>query len=96
VDATVIGLVLVGAEPSRRGGYYGYYGYYGYGYGYGHGGDGRDTALKRLIPWRGGRSRRGAQPVASSRSSRSERRGGSGESGISTREPRPYDDDPWV
>jgi capsular exopolysaccharide synthesis family protein len=94
LDATVIGLVLVAAEHSKRGGYYGYYGYYGYGYG--RGGDRRDaSALKRLVPWSGGR-RRGAEPVASSRSGRAEQQGDSGVGGLATRPPGVDDDDPWV
>ena len=53
LEATVIGVVIVGAEHGVRAGYYGYYGYYGYGYGYAH--PGEVSILKRLLPWRGAR-----------------------------------------
>jgi capsular exopolysaccharide synthesis family protein len=92
LDATVIGLVLVGAEHSKRGGYYGYYGYYGYGYG--RGGDRRNASpLKRLVPWPGGR-RRAAEAVAP-RAGSAEHQGDSG-GGLATRPPGVDDDDPWV
>jgi capsular exopolysaccharide synthesis family protein len=52
LEATVIGIVIVGAEHGARAGYYGYYGYYGYGYGYAHPGEASIT--KRLLPWKGG------------------------------------------
>ena len=53
LEATVIGVVIVGAEHGVRAGYYGYYGYYGYGYGYAH--PGEVSIVKRLLPWKGGR-----------------------------------------
>lgn len=53
LEATVIGVVIVGAEHGVRAGYYGYYGYYGYGYGYAH--PGEVSIVKRLLPWKAGR-----------------------------------------
>jgi capsular exopolysaccharide synthesis family protein len=50
LEATVVGIVLVGAEHGARAGYYGYYGYYGYGYGYAH--PGEVPKLQRMFPWR--------------------------------------------
>ena len=50
LEATVVGIVLVGAEHGARAGYYGYYGYYGYGYGYAH--PGEVPKLRRMFPWR--------------------------------------------
>ena len=50
LEATVVGIVLVGAEHGARAGYYGYYGYYGYGYGYAH--PGEVPKLQRVFPWR--------------------------------------------
>jgi capsular exopolysaccharide synthesis family protein len=50
LEATVVGVVLVGAEHGARAGYYGYYGYYGYGYGYAH--PGETPKLQRMFPWR--------------------------------------------
>ncbi len=56
LEATVIGIVLVGVRARRRGGYYGYYGYYGYGgYGTPDSPTDLDRLKKRLIPWRNGR-----------------------------------------
>ena len=53
LEATVIGVVIVGAEHGVRAGYYGYYGYYGYGYGYAH--PGEVSILHRLMPWKASR-----------------------------------------
>ena len=53
LEATVIGVVIVGAEHGVRAGYYGYYGYYGYGYGYAH--PGEVSVMKRLLPWKAAR-----------------------------------------
>ncbi len=50
LEATTVGIVLVGAEHGARAGYYGYYGYYGYGYGYAH--PGEVPKMSRLFPWR--------------------------------------------
>lgn len=50
LEATVIGVVIVGAEHGARAGYYGYYGYYGYGYGYAH--PGEVSVTQRLLPWK--------------------------------------------
>lgn len=50
LEATVIGVVIVGAEHGARAGYYGYYGYYGYGYGYAH--PGEVSIMHRLMPWK--------------------------------------------
>lgn len=50
LEATTVGVVLVGAEHGARAGYYGYYGYYGYGYGYAH--PGEVPKMSRLFPWR--------------------------------------------
>ena len=50
LEATTVGVVLVGAEHGARAGYYGYYGYYGYGYGYAH--PGEIPKMSRLFPWR--------------------------------------------
>jgi capsular exopolysaccharide synthesis family protein len=52
LEATAIGVVLVGAEHGTHDGYYGYYGYYGYGYGYGRGESVEDSLRHRLMPWR--------------------------------------------
>jgi capsular exopolysaccharide synthesis family protein len=52
LEATTIGVVLVGAEHGTHDGYYGYYGYYGYGYGYGRGESVEDSLRHRLMPWR--------------------------------------------
>ncbi len=60
LEATVIGVVIVGAEHGVRAGYYGYYGYYGYGYGYAH--PGEVSIVKRLLPWKGGRKAGAAKP----------------------------------
>ena len=54
LEATVIGVAIVGAEHGTRAGYYGYYGYYGYGYGYAH--PGEVSITQRLLPWKTGRS----------------------------------------
>ena len=62
LEATVIGVVIVGAEHGVRAGYYGYYGYYGYGYGYAH--PGEVSIMKRLMPWKAGRKPRTPGPVA--------------------------------
>lgn len=50
LEATVIGVVIIGAEHGARAGYYGYYGYYGYGYGYAH--PGEVSVTQRLLPWK--------------------------------------------
>ncbi len=52
LEATTVGVVLVGAEHGAHDGYYGYYGYYGYGYGYGRGENVEDSLRHRLMPWR--------------------------------------------
>ncbi len=52
LEATTVGVVLVGAEHGTHDGYYGYYGYYGYGYGYGRGESVEDSLRHRLMPWR--------------------------------------------
>jgi capsular exopolysaccharide synthesis family protein len=52
LEATTIGVVLVGAEHGTHDGYYGYYGYYGYGYGYGRGESVEESLRHRLMPWR--------------------------------------------
>jgi capsular exopolysaccharide synthesis family protein len=52
LEATTVGVVLVGAEHGAHDGYYGYYGYYGYGYGYGRGESVEDSLRHRLMPWR--------------------------------------------
>ena len=57
LEATVIGVVIVGAEHGVRAGYYGYYGYYGYGYGYAH--PGEVSVMKRLLPWKASRKAQG-------------------------------------
>jgi len=62
LEATTIGVVLVGAEHGTHDGYYGYYGYYGYGYGYGRGESVEDSLRHRLMPWR--RPRPEPQPQA--------------------------------
>ncbi len=92
LEATVIGVVIVGAEHGARAGYYGYYGYYGYGYGYAH--PGEVSIMKKLIPWKGGRkppttasprTRPAAPPIANPRP------------GASPGPATPPDvDDPWV
>jgi Mrp family chromosome partitioning ATPase len=58
LEATVVGVVLVGADRGARAGYYGYYGYYGYGYGYGRGESVEDSLRHRLMPWRRPRPKR--------------------------------------
>ncbi|HEY3724975.1 MAG TPA: division plane positioning ATPase MipZ [Acidimicrobiia bacterium] len=52
LEATTVGVVLVGAEHGAHDGYYGYYGYYGYGYGYGRGESVEESLRHRLMPWR--------------------------------------------
>ena len=52
LEATTVGVVLVGAEHGTHDGYYGYYGYYGYGYGYGRGESVEESLRHRLMPWR--------------------------------------------
>jgi capsular exopolysaccharide synthesis family protein len=52
LEATTVGVVLVGAEHGTHDGYYGYYGYYGYGYGYGRGEGVEESLRHRLMPWR--------------------------------------------
>jgi capsular exopolysaccharide synthesis family protein len=58
LEATTVGVVLVGAEHGTHDGYYGYYGYYGYGYGYGRGESVEDSLRHRLMPWRRPRPQR--------------------------------------
>jgi capsular exopolysaccharide synthesis family protein len=58
LEATTVGVVLVGAEHGTHDGYYGYYGYYGYGYGYGRGESVEDSLRHRLMPWRRPRPKR--------------------------------------
>ena len=71
LEATTVGVVLVGAEHGTHDGYYGYYGYYGYGYGYGRGESVEDSLRHRLMPWRRPRPR-----ARSPRSPRSASRAG--------------------
>jgi Mrp family chromosome partitioning ATPase len=91
LEATSLGVVLIGAEHGTHDGYYGYYGYYGYGYGYGRGESVEDSLRHRLMPWRRPRPQREptepevtvAAPDASS------------EPGTDAPATRP-DDEPWV
>lgn len=91
LEATVIGVVIVGAEHGVRAGYYGYYGYYGYGYGYAH--PGEVSVMKRLLPWKASRKAQGrprattpsAPPVSSVP-----------EAGTPRSSSVPDPDDPWV
>jgi capsular exopolysaccharide synthesis family protein len=92
LEATTVGVVLVGAEHGTHDGYYGYYGYYGYGYGYGRGESVEDSLRHRLMPWRRPRP----QP----------RESGEPEVGVTALDPGPEpgadaptsrpDEEPWV
>ena len=69
LEATVIGVVIIGAEHGARAGYYGYYGYYGYGYGYAH--PGEVSIMHRLMPWKAAhKNQPGSRPGASGPESR--------------------------
>jgi capsular exopolysaccharide synthesis family protein len=91
LEATTVGVVLVGAEHGTHDGYYGYYGYYGYGYGYGRGESVDESLRHRLMPWRRPRP---AEPHRSEVGAKAK--------GSETTEPGPdapprrSDDEPWV
>ena len=89
LEASVIGIVIVGAEHGVRAGYYGYYGYYGYGYGYAH--PGEVSIVHRLMPWKAGR-KPGTRPSSSPRPSEPGRSSPAPSVSTSVADP----DDPWV
>ena len=93
LEATVIGVVIVGAEHGVRAGYYGYYGYYGYGYGYAH--PGEVSIVKRLLPWRGGR-KAGAASSAAKRSTVGMPAPPTASEHLPARAAASDPDDPWV
>jgi capsular exopolysaccharide synthesis family protein len=91
LEATTVGVVLVGAEHGTHDGYYGYYGYYGYGYGYGRGESVEESLRHRLMPWRRPRPE---EPHRSEVSVQAP-----GESGVSDGPDAPTgrsEDEPWV
>lgn len=95
LEATTVGVVLVGAEHGTHDGYYGYYGYYGYGYGYGRGESVDESLRHRLMPWRRPRPEEphraevGATAPAPASESESAETGKDAPTGRS-------DDEPWV
>ncbi len=93
LEATVIGVVIVGAEHGVRAGYYGYYGYYGYGYGYAH--PGEVSIVKRLLPWKGGRKAGAAKPTTT-RSTVSMSAAPIASEHLPSRPAAADPDDPWV
>ena len=93
LEATVIGVVIVGAEHGVRAGYYGYYGYYGYGYGYAH--PGEVSIVKRLLPWKGGR-KAGATSSPAKRSTVAMPAAPTVSEHLPARPAAPDPDDPWV
>jgi capsular exopolysaccharide synthesis family protein len=93
LEATTVGVVLVGAEHGTHDGYYGYYGYYGYGYGYGRGESVEESLRHRLMPWRRPRPE---EPHRSEVGAKAPAPGSEkAESGPDT-PPRRSDDEPWV
>jgi capsular exopolysaccharide synthesis family protein len=93
LEATTVGVVLVGAEHGTHDGYYGYYGYYGYGYGYGRGESVEESLRHRLMPWRRPRPE---EPHRSEVGAKAPAPGSEqAESGADT-PPRRSDDEPWV
>jgi capsular exopolysaccharide synthesis family protein len=93
LEATTVGVVLVGAEHGTHDGYYGYYGYYGYGYGYGRGESVEDSLRHRLMPWRRPRPEREA--TAEPEVGVTAHDPASSETGMDAPTGRP-DDEPWV
>ncbi len=92
LEATTVGVVLVGAEHGTHDGYYGYYGYYGYGYGYGRGESVEESLRHRLMPWRRPRPEephRSEVGVAAAGDSDASEAGTEAPTGRS-------DDEPWV
>jgi capsular exopolysaccharide synthesis family protein len=92
LEATTVGVVLVGAEHGTHDGYYGYYGYYGYGYGYGRGESVEESLRHRLMPWRRPRP---AEPHRSEVGAKAPAPGETAESGTAT-PPGRSEDEPWV
>jgi|GEM_PF-1594918 capsular exopolysaccharide family len=93
LEATVIGVVIVGAEHGARAGYYGYYGYYGYGYGYAH--PGEVSIMHRLMPWKAAHKNQSG-PRAGSSGSGSGSRKPPAVDVLPRQSPAPDSDDPWV
>ena len=93
LEATVIGVVIVGAEHGVRAGYYGYYGYYGYGYGYAH--PGEVSIVKRLLPWKVGK-KGGVRSGPPSRTTVGVPTPSTGSERLPARPSGPDADDPWV
>jgi capsular exopolysaccharide synthesis family protein len=91
LEATVVGVVLVGADRGARAGYYGYYGYYGYGYGYAH--PEQNVPVKRLLPW--GRGRR-VEPTAPARSPSADTADVTAPPATTPEPASSADDEPWV
>jgi capsular exopolysaccharide synthesis family protein len=93
LEATTVGVVLVGAEHGTHDGYYGYYGYYGYGYGYGRGESVEESLRHRLMPWRRPRA---AEPHRSEVGSKARAAGSDPAEVRSDAPPGRSDDEPWV
>jgi capsular exopolysaccharide synthesis family protein len=91
LEATTVGVVLVGAEHGTHDGYYGYYGYYGYGYGYGRGESVEDSLRHRLMPWRRPRPQHEHEELGVSVTATD----AGSEPGTDAPTSRP-DDEPWV
>jgi capsular exopolysaccharide synthesis family protein len=93
LEATTVGVVLVGAEHGTHDGYYGYYGYYGYGYGYGRGESVEESLRHRLMPWRRPRP---AEPHRSEVGAKAPAPGSESAGSGSDTPPRRSEDEPWV